>query len=124
MDRPRPRWPILILPLLALPALAVIKTTALPTYKQPPATTRVAATQASDRFLHSTTLHTFHLKVGAKEWEEMQPTRGGLFSGLFAATRPSEEEAKHESPFGYQYSYVHAALEHVGRTSADIGLRF
>src|SRR5258706_9531248 len=54
----------------------------------------------------------------------MQPTRAGLFSGLFPATRPAGEEATHDSPFGYHYAYVHANLEFGSRIYPDIGLRF
>lgn len=54
----------------------------------------------------------------------MQPRRKGLFSGLFAATRPAKEEQPHESPFGYQYAFVHASLETGGQTYDDIGLRY
>jgi hypothetical protein len=87
-----------------------------------PATTPVVA-GASD-YLRTDALHVIHLKLTRKAWDDMQPTRKGLFSGLFAATRPAKEEQPHESPFGYQYAFVHAALETDGRNYEDIGLRF
>jgi hypothetical protein len=83
-----------------------------------------AASRETDAFFEPTALHTVHFKLTRQAWEVMQPTRGGLFSGLLAASRPSNEEPTHESPFGYQYTYVHADVDLDGRLDRDIGLRF
>jgi spore coat protein H len=81
-------------------------------------------TRPAGAFLDPAALHTIHLKLTPDAWTAMQPTRKGAFSGLFAATRPSESEPKHESPFGYQYVYVRAALECDGATYPEVGLRY
>lgn len=99
-------------------------------YTAPAATLPTASAPAKtpDAFLDPSALHVVHLKVTADAWKTMQPTSKGLFSGLFAATRPAagaaDTEARHESPFGYQYVYVRAAVECDGVACPDIGLRF
>jgi hypothetical protein len=76
-------------------------------------------------FFGDDVLHVVHLKLTRKAWDDMQPTRKGLFSGLFAATQPTQqEEERHESPFGYQYVYVHAGIDVDGTSLVDVGLRF
>jgi hypothetical protein len=81
-------------------------------------------TAPSDHFLRTDALHTVHLKLTRPAWDQMQPTRRGGLAQLFAATRPATAEEPHESPFGYQYTYVHAAFECDGVALADVGLRF
>src|SRR4051794_13218472 len=78
---------------------------------------------AEPSFFRDDALHVVHVKLTRKAWDDMQPTRKGLFSGVFAATRPASEE-RHESPFGYQYVYVHAAIDVDGTSLADVGVRF
>lgn len=84
----------------------------------------VAAANGADAFLKTDALHVLHLKLSEKAWKDIQPTRQGLFSGMFATTHPANWEKPHESPFGYQYAFVHASLEMGGKTYEDIGLRF
>src|SRR5687768_16899509 len=81
-------------------------------------------TAPSGDFLRTDALHTVHLELTRPAWDEMQPTRRGGFAQLFAATRPATAEERHESPFGYQYAYVHAAFECDGVPLADVGLRY
>src|SRR5690349_14158785 len=83
-----------------------------------------ATTQSAQATLNTTALHVVHLKLKEKAWDDMQPTRKGLFSGLFAATKPTAQEQPHESPFGYQYKFVHGSIEIDGKTYSDVGLRF
>jgi spore coat protein H len=83
-----------------------------------------AQAPAADEFFNADALRIFHFKLTRSAWDQMQPNRGGLFSGLFAATRPAKEEATHDSPFGYHYAYVHADVEYDGRLYRDVGLRF
>jgi spore coat protein H len=96
----------------------------------PPATLPTASAPAKtpDAFLDRSALHVVHLKLTPDAWKTMQPTSKGLFSGLFAATRPTpgaaDTEARHESPFGYQYVYVRAAAECDGVALPNTGLRF
>ncbi|MDB5324258.1 MAG: hypothetical protein JWN40_5889 [Phycisphaerales bacterium] len=97
-----------LLSLIALPALAEEGKAPVP----------------ADVFLSPTALHVLHFKLTHPAWDKMQPTRAGLFSGLFPATRPAGEEATHDSPFGYHYAYVHADLEFADRTYANVGLRY
>jgi spore coat protein H len=78
---------------------------------------------AEPPFFGDDALHVVHVKLTRKAWDEMQPTRKGLFSGVFAATRPATQE-QHESPFGYQYVYVHAAIDVDGTALTDVGVRF
>jgi hypothetical protein len=79
---------------------------------------------AADGFFNADALRVFHFKLTRDAWDKMQPSRGDLFSGLFAGTRPAKEEATHDSPFGYHYAYVHADVEYDGRLYRDVGLRF
>jgi spore coat protein H len=97
---------------------------ALVAWAKPPTTQPAPATRPSDAFLDPVALHVIHLKLSREAFDQIQPTRTNLFAGIFAATRPVESEPKHESPFGYQYSYVHGALEWGGRTYDNIGLRY
>jgi hypothetical protein len=83
-----------------------------------------ATTQAAAAFLDPAALHVVHLKLTRDAWDAMQPPTRSPFSGLFAATRPSDSEPKHESPFGYQYTYVRAALDCDGADYPEVGLRF
>ena len=107
--------------LLVLPAITLAKVATRPTTLP---TTQASTTRQADAFLDPTALHVLHLKLTRKAWDDMQPARKGLFSGLFAASRPAIQGKTHDSPFGYQYAYVHAALEFAGQTFDDIGLRF
>jgi spore coat protein CotH len=84
---------------------------------------RNASADAAPAVFKTDALHTLHLKLTRKAWDDMQPTRKSLFSGLFGK-HPADEEEPHESPFGYQYSFVHASLDYNGQTFDDIGLRF
>jgi len=79
--------------------------------------------QEAAQFFDPTGLHTIHLKLTAKAWEDMQPSRPGMFSDLFtkAATQPVD---KKRSPFGLEYTYVHANIEVDGQVLKDVALRF
>ncbi|HEY7119842.1 MAG TPA: CotH kinase family protein [Tepidisphaeraceae bacterium] len=85
----------------------------------------VATTRAGEKLFDPAALHVVHLKLSKAAWEQMQPTRKGPFSGLFAASRPVKaDEPKQDNPFGYTYTYVHAAIDCDGVTWKDVGLRF
>jgi spore coat protein H len=82
------------------------------------------ASRPAEGFFTPTALHVFHFKLTKSAWEKMQPTRAGIFSGLFPASRPADEETTHDSPFGYHYAYVHADLEYQDHKFPNVGLRF
>ncbi len=108
--------------LVAIGAVAVASPGARPV--KVPAPTQAAGISSADAFLKTDALHVLHLKLSEKAWKDVQPTRQGLFSGMFATTHPANWEKPHESPFGYQYAFVHGSLELEGKNFDDIGLRF
>ncbi len=74
-------------------------------------------------FLDPTVLHTLHLHVTKEAWDEMQPSRAGFLGNLFSKPADHPEDKK-KSPFGLEYTYVHAIVEEGGKTYKDVGLRF
>jgi hypothetical protein len=119
------RWLAMRLPILFVLFSMTRLATAAPSTTLPTAS---APARTPDAFLDPSALHVVHLKLTPDAWKTMQPTSRGLFSGLFAATRPAagaaDTEARHESPFGYQYVYVQADAECDGVALSNIGLRF
>jgi hypothetical protein len=85
---------------------------------------RPAPADTPATFLDPATLHVIHLKLTRPAWDAMQPTRRGVFAGVFAASQPANAETKHESPFGYQYIYVRADVECDGAAYPGVGLRY
>jgi spore coat protein CotH/Ca2+-binding EF-hand superfamily protein len=73
-----------------------------------------------------------HLTIQAKDWQTMQPTRGGF--GGFGRPQPNgrqqpkaDEASKDRKPrggFGFDFAYVKASLEIDGKTYKDVGVRF
>lgn len=90
----------------------------------PASTPPMQGEMKADAFFDPHALHVIHIKLTKKAWDEMQPTRKGLFSGWFAPEKPAAGDEPHESPFGYQYTFVHGAIEVDGKALNDIGVRF
>src|SRR4051812_22440242 len=107
-------WTLWFAPLLVAAAPAT----------RPASAPTTAPTTRSADFLSPTALHTFHLSLTKANWDAMQPVRPGMFSNWFAGDKPASPERGHDSPFGYQYRFVHAGVEAAGQTYADAGLRF
>ena len=81
-----------------------------------------------------TKLWTYHLEIGAKDWNAMQPTKGGQ---PFDPTKKKDEKPfpppKGDKPFGpppkggpgkFEFEYVHGKLDIAGTKFADVAVRF
>jgi spore coat protein CotH/Ca2+-binding EF-hand superfamily protein len=110
---PRP-FPLLLLVGLALPVAAAEK----------------APTKPADVF-GLTKVWPIHITVSAKDWETMQPTRGGFgFGGPMAKgkEKPKEKDKagarKPRGSFGLDFEYVKGDVEIGGQVLKGVGLRF
>ncbi len=70
-----------------------------------------------------TKVWTMHLTVPAKEWEKMQPARGG-FSREKGKMPQLSDERKLRGGFRYDFEYVKGDLEIDGKKLPDVGIRF
>src|SRR5262245_44152073 len=66
-----------------------------------------------------------HLSIPAKEFEKMEPTRGGMFNipGLNPNKKqpaPLTEDRKIRGGFGYDFEYVHGDITLDGATLRDV----
>lgn len=87
------------------------------------------ASARAGEFFGSDKLWTFHLTVAAKDWEAMQPTKGGIaMFGAPAMGKAADKDARPPEPgrggFGFDFAYVKGSLEFDGKTWSDIGVRF
>ena len=72
-----------------------------------------------------------HLKLGAKEYQAMQPKGGGMGFGFPKKDEPKKEENKdpnadvHKNKgFGIEFPYVMGELEFAGKLVKDVGIRY
>jgi len=68
-----------------------------------------------------TKVWSMHLTVQPADWKKMHPTRGGFTPG---APAKSTTDRKPRGGFGYDFEYVHAALEMDGTVFKDVAVRF
>ncbi len=84
-----------------------------------------------------TKLWTFHLEISAKDWNAMQPTKGGLPFDPTKKPPPKEGQPfpppKGDKPFPppgkggpmkFEFEYVHGQLDIAGTKLKDVGVRF
>ncbi|MFO0842455.1 MAG: CotH kinase family protein [Gemmataceae bacterium] len=105
------------MPCRLLPALALGLALPAPAAEKPP-----------DVF-GLTQVHAVHLTVSAKDWQAMQPTRGGFGFGGPPGKPPAKEadpgeDRKARGSFGFDFAYVKGAVEIDGRKFPEVGLRF
>ncbi len=91
-----------------------------PLWAAAPATVRPDP-KGPSAFFGLTRLWDMHLDISADEWKVMQPTGGGFGP---PPKLGKAEEGKHRSQFGYEFTYVKAALTIAGTRFEDVGLRF
>lgn len=101
----------------ALPSLLSLAVLALPAPAADPDPTK------PDQVFGLTRVWPMHLTIQAKDWETMQPARGGFKRAAKGAPAFSDDR-KIRGGFGYDFEYVKGDLEIDGKVLKDVGIRF
>jgi spore coat protein CotH/Ca2+-binding EF-hand superfamily protein len=127
-------WPALT----ALACAAAVCLVAGPGAKAPAAGDGAAKKAADKDVFGVTKVHAFHLEVAAKEWAKMQPKGGGMPFGPGGGrpggpggpggppAKPADKSADSHrgGGFGMEFPWAHGAFTALGKTVANVGVRY